>query len=174
LNSSLPAPATPVTRPAAQPVQRPIVSAPAPKPVPKVKETPAPQPTAKTTTEPQELRQSAPVDENLWPQVLGALKKSHNTLYGIARMAKPTFYEDTVELGLTFAFHKKRLSENKNKEIIIAVIKDLTGKEYGLKCTLLEKGETITPVAAVTTPAAASPDFAAINSIFGGAEVLES
>jgi len=135
----------------------------------------AAEPEAKPEPEPaaaQELREPIAVDENLWPAVLNDLKKSYNTLYGIARMSRPTFYDDTLELAFTFAFHKKRISEDKNKEIILKIIKQLTGKEYSLSCILLSKDEDIVPVAAAAGPA--SLDVVAISNIFGDAEVLEN
>lgn len=164
-------PAPQISKPAERPVSVPAIGGSNPStPAKEAKKPEEPQ-----KTEPQQLQEPVVVDENLWPQVLGELKKSYNTLYGIARMARPTFYEDSLELGFTFAFHKKRVSENKNKEIIIGVIKGLTGRELGLKCILLEKGETVQPVAAISAPTTATaPDLAAISNIFGGAEVLEN
>ena len=133
-----------------------------------------------TDTRPQELREPIAVDDNLWPEILNALKKRYNTLYGIARMAQPTFYEDRLELAFGFAFHKRRLSETKNKDIVCTVIKQLTGKDMGLSCILISKSnQAATPItkptqASVPAVAPASPDLSAISNIFGGAEVLGS
>jgi len=161
-----------------QPASRPVaqVSTPAPRPTPPVASEPVaatPDPEPMPEPELQADREPIAIDENLWPQVLGSLKKTYNTLYGIARMARPTFYEGELELGFTFAFHKRRISEDKNKEIIIGIIKQLTGQEMAIRCIELAKDEVIKPTVAVSAPA--SEDFAAISSIFGGGgEVLES
>jgi DNA polymerase-3 subunit gamma/tau len=152
--------APPVPTPTAQPPAE-IVAEPTPEPI-----------SQPADTVPQQLAEPIDVDENLWPQVLNSLKKSYNTLYGIARMSRPTFYENSLELAFTFAFHKRRISEDKNKEIIINIIKQLTGKEYMVTCILLSKDEDIVPVAAASGPA--SLDVAAISNIFGDAEVLGS
>lgn len=146
---------------------------------PPAKPAPEPQPEPSSASEPQQLREPAAVDENLWPEILNSLKKSHNTLYGIARMARPTFYEDSLELGFTFSFHKKRLSENKNKDIITGVIKSLTGKQIGLTCVLVAKDTPFQPpqmpaAAATGSQPNAAPDISAISNIFGSAEVLNS
>jgi DNA polymerase-3 subunit gamma/tau len=121
-------------------------------------------------------------DSQLWPEVLNSLKKTHNTLYGIARMAKPVFYQDAIELGFTFAFHKKRVNEPKNKEVITTVIKNISGRDMALHCTLLSKNATPfddPAPSAASSPApndnattAPAPDINAISNIFGSAEVL--
>lgn len=165
-NPSAPASASKPTSAADQVAETPPPASPPPPPAPV-------DPELESQAAPQQPREPIAVDENLWPAVLNDLKKSYNTLYGIARMSRPTFYEDSLELAFTFAFHKRRISENKNKEIIINIIKQLTGKEYMLTCILLSKDEDIVPVAAKAGPA--SLDVAAISNIFGdGAQVLES
>jgi DNA polymerase-3 subunit gamma/tau len=132
---------------------------------------------------PQQLGEPIAVDERLWPEILNSLKKTHNTLYGIARMARPTFYEDGLELAFTFAFHKKRISEAKNKDVIVNIMKELTGKGIALNCVLISK-DSPAPAPIAAAPSAASPvamasanndpSLSAISNIFGGAEVLES
>jgi DNA polymerase-3 subunit gamma/tau len=195
LASQLPAP-TPQPRPAAPaqaaiappPAQAvkpaPPLTSPAPaltlKPAEPQAAPPPPQPAALAPM-PEPVEDMAPkgdpiaVDDNLWPEILNSLKKTHNTLYGIARMGKPTFYDGILELSFTFPFHKKRLSENKNKDVVCAVIKSLTGKEMGLRCVLVGKETPFTPPTLPAATSAAPPaDLSAISNIFGGAEVLES
>jgi hypothetical protein len=98
-------------------------------------------------------------------------------------MAKPVFYQDAIELGFTFAFHKKRVNEPKNKEVITTVIKNISGKDMALHCILLSKNATpfddpVPAPSAGSSPAPASdnvapaPDINAISNIFGSAEVL--
>jgi len=109
------------------------------------------------------------VDAAIWPTVISSLKRTHNTLYGIVRMATPVFFEDAVELHFTFAFHKRRLSEAKNQEILSNVIKKITGREMGIRCVLDSK-EAPKPVQATKV----NPDnpVSTVSNIFGGAEVL--
>ena len=69
------------------------------------------------------------MDEAVWPEVLGALKKKHNTLYSVVRMAQPDFSDDGVlKLAFAFAFHQKRIKENGNQQILIDIVKDITGQ----------------------------------------------
>ncbi len=98
----------------------------------------------------------------LWHQALEAIKKQYNTLYGIARMAHPTFDGATLTLEFKFAFHQKRVSEAKNRKIFGDIVEKLYGKPVQIVC--------------VTAPAAEpqpKPDVGTIAGIFGGAELLE-
>jgi DNA polymerase-3 subunit gamma/tau len=79
---------------------------------------------------------SAPFDEKIWPAVLQTLKKQHNTLYGVVRMAQPAFSGDTLELTFAFAFHEKRIKESANRQKLSDVIYGLTGQEISVACRL--------------------------------------
>jgi DNA polymerase III subunit gamma/tau len=141
-----------------------------------------------TTEEDQPTTMSAVVDEAIWPQVLAELKKKYNTLYGVVRMARPAFHDNTLELGFSFAFHRKRLSEAKNQQIVANIIKDITGQSVIIEC--VDSKESPAPITAAAEVAQASaeivepvsapkktkdsPDISTISNIFGGGELLES
>lgn len=109
---------------------------------------------------------SQPVDASeLWHAVLEQLKKTHNTLYGIARMARPSLRDNTLVLELKFAFHKKRLSEPANAVIVTKLIDAVRGEPTRLECITVQSSDTPQPV---------TETVAAISNIFGGAELLES
>jgi len=120
---------------------------------------------------------TAALDENLWPLVLAELKKNHNTLYGVARMAVPHVAgPDRLELGFRFAFHRKRVAEAKNQAIIARIITELSGQTPAIDCVEIEasaRPPAPEPNPAAQTPAA-DPDIASISNIFGGGELLES
>lgn len=143
----------------------------------------------------------AVIDADLWPQILGALKQKHNTIYTLARTAKPSFGPGTITLEFKFAFHQKRLNEVKNKQIIADIVAGVAGEQLQIICTVGEgatesvtatpmlppaEGEVVhnvaippvppapTPPTAVSAAAPQSPTVATISNIFGGAEVLES
>ena len=146
-----------------------------PKPVAPAAATPQPQtPEPALEQPPAQLGKLIEVDDQLWPSVLGKLKKTHNTLYGIARMARTNFYEDGLELGFSFAFHKRRFSETKNKDIIAGYIKELTGKDIPIHVVGIDKDAAPPPTRAIVQPGAVdSKDLAAISDVFGSAEVVE-
>ena len=114
----------------------------------------------------------AVTDDELWPRLLETIKRQHNTLYSVLRMATPRFENDRLELSLAFAFHQKRLNEPKNKDIIASTIEELSGKRLTIDCVLTDakppKGKPVEekPIhdATLTT----------ISNIFGDAELLES
>ena len=97
----------------------------------------------------------------LWQQTLDQIKKQYNTLYGIARMAKPTLAGTQLTLEFKFAFHQKRINELKNRKIFADVFTGLSGVPVEIICIVAET-------------AVASEAVAAVSNIFGGAEVLES
>lgn len=108
-----------------------------------------------------------PTVADLWHEALQTIKKSHNTLYGIARMARPSLEDDTLTLELTFAFHQKRLNEPRNKDILTGVMEQIRHTPTRVVCVLADK----------QSDGAAQPkadDVKTISNIFGGAELLES
>jgi DNA polymerase-3 subunit gamma/tau len=115
------------------------------------------------------------VDESLWPQILGALKQKYNTLYGVVRMAEPTFTDNKLQLAFTFAFHQKRINDAKNKKLIADIIEDLTGHSIQIEAIYSKEAipKTVTAVAPKPTVTAANPaDIDAISNIFGGGEMI--
>jgi DNA polymerase-3 subunit gamma/tau len=116
-------------------------------------------------------------DEAIWPTVLQQLKKRHNTLYGIVRMAQPDFGEGHLTLAFAFPFHQKRLSESTNRKLLTDIIEETTGQVITIECTVDKLAEPPKPTieSPQMPPAASSPaDLSTISNIFGGAELLES
>lgn len=107
------------------------------------------------------------IDE-LWHDVLQEIKQTHNTLYGIARMAKPVLQGNTLTLSTKFPFHQKRLSETKNRDILTACVTKIRGSKTSVTCTVSESSGA-TSIARPTVKA----DVSAISNIFGGAELLD-
>lgn len=116
---------------------------------------------------------SDPLDNDVWQQALQAIKRQHNTLYGIARMAVPEFKDNELTLRFAFPFHQKRFNEDKNRSLISEIIKKQTGQAVFIVC-LVDKS-----LSAAQQPEAKpleKPDdpLDNISNIFGSAEVLES
>lgn len=123
---------------------------------------------------------AAQFDDTLWPHVLSALKSKHNTLYGVARMARPVITPDTIELYFKFAFHKKRIAEAKNQTILGDILERLTGTAIPIRCELdtnqqtPESIATSTPAPTNSKAAVGDPSITAISNVFGSAELLSS
>jgi DNA polymerase III subunit gamma/tau len=137
---------------------------------------PEPQPTAPEPAS--EVTTDAPTELNdaLWKEVLATIKKRHNTLYSIARMAVPIFSNDKVTLCFRFPFHQKRLSEPKNSQLIVDIIQQITGKPVSLDCVLDPSvSATLTAKKPAKKEQAAAKDTSldTISNIFGEIEMLE-
>lgn len=142
------------TPPPKQPAAAEPVVTPAPKPASPTK----PKSAAKTSAQ-----VHADTDANeLWQHVLEEIKKQHNTLYGIARMAKPTLEGEQFTLALKFAFHQRRLNEAKNRKLLGDMLERLSGRTFEIVCVIDDSA------VAVET----RPDVSTISNIFGGAELL--
>lgn len=110
-----------------------------------------------------------------WSAILQAVKKTHNTLYGVVRMAKPLLSEPdaTLTLSFGFAFHQKRMNEAKNKQLIQDIVKRVSGQDLTVVCVMGEANIQPTepkPVQAKSD----SGKLDTITDIFGGGEVLEN
>ncbi len=142
-----------------------------------IKKQETPEAPVEQPTKPVEKKATKPAvpssDISLWNDVLNSLKKTHNTLYGVARMADASFQGDELILGMRFAFHQRRLNESKNKQVISEVVNALAGRDITVTCVLVSAGAT--DEAPVAGPAPAQNEtISTISNIFGGAEVLDS
>ncbi len=138
-----------------------------PEPEQKVEKAPSPEkPVKKKATSP-----AAAIDFDVqnWPDVLAHIKKTHNTLYGVLRMAQPSSENGLLTLTFAFAFHQKRVNDQKNKQVIMDAVEAVTGKTTMLTCVVGDAPTDSEAPAPVT-----SAPLEAISNIFGSAEVLES
>ncbi len=126
------------------------------------------------------------VDQSVWLNILSAIKAKHNTLFSIVHTARPCFEPGMITLECQFAFHKKRLSEARNRQVLTDVVKDITGQDIIVQCTVSNGSAPVAPQPPddiPKPPPASAPQQAGpqanetvsnISNIFGGAEVLES
>lgn len=182
---------TPVSTPAPAPAKPQVKAAPAkPKATEKKAESEiAETPKAAAATVAPTV--TAVLDETVWPQILAELKKKYNTLYGVIRMAQPNFHGDVLELGFSFAFHRKRLTEAKNQQILMDIIQNITGQAVTIKCFDSKEAPVSEPAAVEVAEASMAgdegfepqtetegndtkQDISSISNIFGGGELLES
>ncbi len=113
------------------------------------------------------------IEPENWQKILQAIKKRHNTVYGIVRMANPTIEDGALTLCFGFPFHQKRMSESKNRELLQSVIADEIGIEATIVCITKDTNDSSEPVKAKHTEVK-SDTLETITDIFGGGEILES
>jgi DNA polymerase-3 subunit gamma/tau len=128
--------------------------------------------------------QSSKVDieepDILWAQLLDVIKKDHNTLYGILRMAKPDFSGTVLTLNFGFKFHQQKVKEDRNCHIISKILFDLSARDYTIECVLDDSVRHEIPVdvnvATETVHVENNNEqtlpLETINSIFGGGEII--
>ncbi len=113
-----------------------------------------------------------------WQEVINSLKGNHNTLYGITRMAVPEFKPGAIDLNFAFAFHKKRLSEEKTKHLLDQIIQKVTGRSFTINAlhtkTKPSQGESEIAESTSNTPSdEPNLDIKNISNIFGDAEIVQ-
>jgi len=160
-----PAPATPSApkHTAAAKAEPPVVAKAPEAPV----DTPSVAPPAKAKPQVVSKDQRA-LNDDSWADVLAALKKQYNTIYGIVRMAHTDFSEPgRITLSFAFAFHQKRISDVKNRQIVTDTITDVTGQNVELKCIVSKEPKSRPAAVATEDP------IKDISSVFGGGELLQ-
>ncbi len=127
------------------------------------------------------IASGASLDAAIWPQVLNELKKTHNTLYGVMRMAVPEFEAGLLRLRFQFAFHQKRMNEAKHRDLVGNIIEKLSGQTVAIECihdkdALVSSGPvgSTHPAPVETLPTLPPNSLSTISNIFGGGELLES
>ncbi|HUP26037.1 MAG TPA: DNA polymerase III subunit gamma/tau [Candidatus Limnocylindrales bacterium] len=122
---------------------------------------------------PSKARSELKLNEENWQHVLLAVKAHHNTLYGITRMAVPSFEPGKLTLTFSFAFHQKRLKDSKNQQALVKIIKEVTGQSVTLDCLVDEKVGPKPQMSAAQPTLVDNIDLEVISNIFGNAEVVE-
>jgi DNA polymerase-3 subunit gamma/tau len=75
--------------------------------------------------------------KDIWHQVIESTKKENSTLAALLRDANPEqITDDTVTLGVKFKFHKDKISEKINCDILENIISEVTGSKYKVVCKI--------------------------------------
>lgn len=106
-----------------------------------------------------------------WNDVLNTLKTTHNTLYGVLRMADSQVEGEKITLTFQFEFHKKQLEQSKNMTVLKSIVNEQLGTAYEIH-SIVKKKPTKKPEARLTNKSDETLD--SVSNIFGGAELLES
>lgn len=72
-----------------------------------------------------------------WPEIVAATKSHNHSLHAFLKAAKPKSLKDGILIiEVAYKFHKEKLEEPKNREILEKVIFDIMGKEIKVKFEL--------------------------------------
>ena len=126
-------------------------------------------------------KDAAVSEDNLWDQLLGSLRATHNTIYSILRMCKPTIDEaqKIINLEFKFPFHQKRINESKNKQVLLDQLDKLGFTSYQIQAVVKDKKPTasnettLEPFVSKLELEEDNPVLGQIRNVFGSAEVLE-
>ena len=126
-------------------------------------------------------KDAAVSEDNLWDQLLGSLRATHNTIYSILRMCKPTIDEaqKIINLEFNFPFHQKRINESKNKQVLLDQLDKLGFTSYQIQAVVKDKKPTasnettLEPFVSKLELEEDNPVLGQIRNVFGSAEVLE-
>lgn len=115
-----------------------------------------------------------PLNTETWNELLQEIKKQHNTLYGVLRMAHASIEGGEVTLVFNFGFHKKQIDTPKNASIIREYLNAHFGSPQFK--TVHQKNPTSKEVKKSNQTEKKSDQtiITNVSNIFGGAELLES
>lgn len=112
--------------------------------------------------------------EIIWHKVLETIKSEGHAVYGPLRLAVATKEGSTLQLGLRFPFHIKRIQESANMQAIQSALRqhyddNLTIQVDRIKVDT-EPVETNQPSLQSMPPTVSEPNIALVKEVFGGAE----
>lgn len=114
-------------------------------------------------------------DDEVWPAILGELKKQHSTLYSVLRMSRASLDNDTLLLQFKFPFHQKQMKDSKNHQKFVTIASSFVNEPLKIEYTLSANIELPSvPNIPIVGNKSSAPDVETISNIFGGAEVLDS
>ena len=75
-------------------------------------------------------------EEGNYTKALSYIKTKNNSLYAVMNMAKHEIKDNQLVLKFNFSFHKDRVEEYKNRQLIEAVMSRAFGKKIELVCVI--------------------------------------
>lgn len=156
-----PTPPTAPAEPAVQPARaRRATAEPVPKPEPKPKPEPVPKPAPPSAPPPEPESASAPGELNaaavrtMWPTVRDKVRqRSRTTEVMLAGATVRAIEDNTLVLTHASAPLAKRLSEQRNADVIAEALKDALGVNWRVRCEAGAASPVASPARQETTPA---------------------
>ncbi|MDY6875635.1 MAG: DNA polymerase III subunit gamma/tau [Chloroflexota bacterium] len=90
---------------------------------------------------------------NRWAELLDALRPRNLALEALIRSCEPVAVEgDVVVLGFTHNFHRGKVEEEHNKQVVEEVLSSLVGQRYRVRCVLARQERAATVPLARSEP----------------------
>lgn len=71
-----------------------------------------------------------------WSEFLAEVKNRNNSIHAILRVCEPDFNGDEVCLTFPYKFHKERIEDTRNRQVVEEVLTKVYGEKYRVKCIL--------------------------------------
>lgn len=84
--------------------------------------------------------------QSLCMKGLSLIKERNNSLYAVIRSANPRIEDDRLVMECPFSFHKERIEEQKNRQLIEQIMSKTFGHDIVLDCRLSQPKQTAEPV----------------------------
>ncbi len=82
--------------------------------------------------------------QNRWSELLNALRPRNLSLEALMHSCEPVAVEgDVVVLGFTHDFHRSKVEEDRNKQVVEEVLSDLTGQRYRVRCIMAQQERAV-------------------------------
>ena len=82
--------------------------------------------------------------DSWWPRVLSAVRPYNHSVEALLRGCRPTAYDgEVLTLEFFYQFHKEKIEEGANRQLVEKVVKEIIGEEVRIMCLL---GERAAPV----------------------------
>ncbi|MEA3341503.1 MAG: DNA polymerase III subunit gamma/tau [Chloroflexota bacterium] len=123
-------------------------SSPKPMPAPARPTSPASSPASRVAREPAAAYDAASGDSSLtpdalrnrWSELLNALRPRNLSLEALMHSCEPMAVEgNVVVLGFAYKFHRSKVEEERNKQVVEEVLSDLLGQRYQVRCILAQQ-----------------------------------
>lgn len=84
-----------------------------------------------------QLQKSTINVEEFWPQILASLRPHNHTLEALLKSATPKVMKNGIlTLVFLYPFHKERIEETKNRELVERVVSEVVGEKVRVRCML--------------------------------------
>lgn len=122
-----------------------------------------------------------PTDYNIndqWSVILNEVKLLNNSLYTVLRLAEPSLSDGILHLEFNFPFHKKRVDDPKNMNLLSQVILKITGFTIDIETSvnkdLKSKNNDDDKTIKTVDKNAHASVIDSVRDIMGGGEVIDA